>query len=153
MDGDGGLVVPVPSDMDNRRLYGEVFDEQFPYYLALGMTYDLYWNQDVNLIKAYRKSDKIRRRWESETANFEAWRLGLYFYSALCSASGMFNFFAGRRSSEPYVEKPFEFKYPDDDNKEDKEMEEEQKLRNGLAYFKALVDQVNSKRKGGETDG
>ena len=56
----------------------ECFEEWFPYYLSIGMTYDQYWNQDGMLVRAYRKADEIRQ----ERANTDAWLLGAYFYQA-----------------------------------------------------------------------
>ena len=142
MDGDGELI-SAPSVTKDRKSYSETFDELCPYFMAAGMSYDEYWNQDACLVKVYWEAYRIRRRWESETANFEAWRQGLYFYYALCKASGMFNFFGKERRSDEYLSEPLEFKFEDEKTEE----KEDQTLENGLAYFKVLVDSFNARRK------
>ena len=151
MDGDGELI-SSPSAIKERKTYSETFKELCPYFMAAGMSYDEYWNRDVNLVKVYWEAYRIRRRWESETANYEAWRQGLYFYSALCNASGAFNFFGKERKADAYLSEPLKFKYEDE---EEKTVDENQQaLENGLAYFKVLVDNINARRKKeGENNG
>ena len=43
------------------------------------MTYDQFWNQDVELVKAYREADKIKR----DLKNQDMWMQGAYYYEAL----------------------------------------------------------------------
>ena len=84
--------------------YTEKFYELFPYYLAIGMTYDQYWNGDCTLTKYYRKADEIRK----ERRNEELWLQGMYIYEALCDVSPILHAFA-KRGTKPqaYSEKPY----------------------------------------------
>lgn len=52
--------------------YTEEFERSFPYYLAIGMTYEQYWEQDSTLVRAYRKAAKIQR----DLRNQDAWLQG-----------------------------------------------------------------------------
>lgn len=58
-----------------------IFDEAFPYYLAIGMTYDLYWDGRPELVVPYRKADLLRQK----RANNDAWLQGVYFRMAVAS--------------------------------------------------------------------
>ena len=84
--------------------YTEKFYELFPYYLAIGMTYDQYWNDDPMLVKYYRKAEEIRR----ERINEEKWLQGMYVYEALCDVSPVLNANAKKGTKpQPYSDKPY----------------------------------------------
>lgn len=56
--------------------------------MAIGMSYDEFWNQDVSLARVYLKADEIKRRRQNETL----WLQGLYVRDALlCSVVNMFS--------------------------------------------------------------
>ena len=52
------------------------------------MTYDQFWNQDVELVKAYREADKIKR----DLKNQDMWMQGAYYYEALLDAAPVLRF-------------------------------------------------------------
>ena len=85
--------------------YTEVFYKHLPYYLAIGMSYDLYWNGDCLATKAYREADEIRQ----QRKNQDLWLQGMYIYEALCDVSPVLQAFAKKGtkptpySSEPYA--------------------------------------------------
>lgn len=58
-----------------------IFDEAFPYYLAIGMTYELYWDGRPELVIPYRKADVIRQK----RSNNDAWLQGAYIRLAVAS--------------------------------------------------------------------
>ena len=70
--------------------------------MSIGMTYDEFWNQDVAMVRAYRKAEELRRRRQNETL----WMQGWYIRDALLSTVG--NMFSGKSSApieypaEPY---------------------------------------------------
>lgn len=73
------------ADKDTPKLtYGEIFDKYFPIYLSYGMTYDLYWNSEVELAKAYKEAHVIQLRRKNE----ELWLQGVYQMEALKSTVG-----------------------------------------------------------------
>ena len=70
--------------------------------MSIGMTYDEFWNQDVAMVRAFRKADELKRRRQNEAL----WMQGWYIRDALLSTVG--NMFAGKNSTpieypaEPY---------------------------------------------------
>lgn len=58
-----------------------IFDEAFPYYLAIGMSYELYWDGRPELVIPYRQADLMRQK----RSNNDAWLQGLYFRMAVAS--------------------------------------------------------------------
>lgn len=60
----------------------EIFNEAFPYYLSIGMSYDLYWDGRPELVIPYRKADVLRQKRE----NNNAWLQGAYFRLAVLSS-------------------------------------------------------------------
>lgn len=85
---------------------GEVFDEAFPQYLAMGMTDKQFWEEDCALVIPYRKAWKIKQ----EEQNRFAWLQGLYVYRALQSTPIVVYGFAKKGEKiEPYPGKPFDF--------------------------------------------
>lgn len=124
-------------------LYSDIFEQAFPYYLAMGMTYSEFWEKDVNLVKAYRKAQSIKTQQENE----KAWLNGLYTYSALCSVSPVLHAFA-KAGTKPldYMSKPITV------DKEQIEREKQEAEINKRNKFKAQMLKwaitVNKKMKG-----
>lgn len=88
------------------KTIAEAFDEAFPHYLAMGMTYQQFWEQDCMLVIAYRKAYRLRQ----EQQNQFAWLQGLYIWKALQSAPVFVNGFVPKGATiEPYWDKPYEF--------------------------------------------
>ena len=84
--------------------YTERFNEQFPYYLSIGMTPDQYWNGDPAWARAFRKAEEMRM----ERRNQELWLQGMYVYEAICDASPILHDFAKKGTKpHPYAEKPY----------------------------------------------
>ena len=73
--------------------------------MSIGMTYDEFYNQDVCMVKAYRKANELR----DKRRNQELWMQGLYVYEALCDASPLFRFSMkkGAIKPEPYAKEPY----------------------------------------------
>lgn len=60
-------------------MYTEAFEAACPYYLSLGMPWDLFWHGDPWAVRAYRESDRLSMR----RADRLAWLQGLYVYRAM----------------------------------------------------------------------
>ena len=84
-EGSGGNSITSPL-----KTYTNKFEEFFPYYLAIGMTEEQYWDKDCQLVVAFRKADEIRMN----RKNQEMWLQGAYFYEALCRVSPVLHAFA-----------------------------------------------------------
>lgn len=110
MDGklvSGSLSAPEGSERDSSLpsiTYTEKFYEQFPYYLAIGMTPEQYWDGDPALAKYYRQADELKL----ERLNQQLWLQGMYVYEAICDASPILRAFAKKGTKpHPFTEKPY----------------------------------------------
>ena len=115
------------------RTYTEVFEEVFPYYLAIGMSYEQFWFAEADLVKAYRKADEIRKR----RMNEELWLSGLYTCDALASTVG--NMFAKEKYQYPSEPKPITIA----EVEERKEREEKARMERIKARFTARALSIN----------
>jgi hypothetical protein len=114
----------------------EIFDECFPFYLAIGMSYAEYWEGDSSLTRYYRKAYKIKQ----EQDNNNAWLQGLYFYDAISTA--LHNAMRGMGKSKPpakdYAKQPYDlFKKEKTEAEKAKEVEVEQ--QKAAAWMEKLV--------------
>ena len=86
----------------------EIFEESFPFYLAIGMSYAEYWEGDPKLAQYYRKAYRIKQ----EEINNNAWLQGLYVYDAISTA--IHNAMRGLSKQKPpaqdYARQPYDFK-------------------------------------------
>ena len=85
-----------------------------------------FWNEEPELLWAYRKSYMDNLKAQNEIENYKAWLNGLYFYDAISTA--LYNNFA-RKETQPiakYTEQPYDFnKKP----KSKEEIEKEKRLK------------------------
>ena len=76
----GELLTEGPPTQDKTNT--EVFEECFPFYLAIGMSSAEYWEGDPSLARYYRKAYRIKQ----EEINNNAWLQGMYIYDAVSTA-------------------------------------------------------------------
>ena len=113
----------------------------FPTYLAMGMTYEQFWDGDACLVKAYRSADSIRRRRRNE----EMWLEGIYMVEALSATVG--NMFA-KGAKHQYPQEPFPITV--EEQQERKEREQKAKMERIKAAFTAKALAMNAQM-GGKT--
>lgn len=95
------------------KTYTEVFEENFPFYLAIGMSSAEYWEGDCSLTRYYRKAYKLKQ----EEKNNNAWLQGLYMYDAISTA--LHNTLRGKnQKAREYAKQPYNF-----ENREKSEFE------------------------------
>ena len=82
----------------------QFFEDECPWYLSVGMTWDEYWNGDPAMVRAYRKAERLR----VERTNRDAHLMGQYVYDALCRVSPAFNALAKDHTPIAYPERPYE---------------------------------------------
>lgn len=125
--------------------YTEKFYECFPYYLAIGMTPEQYWDGDPTLVKYYRKADEIRK----ERLNEELWLQGMYIYEALCDVSPVLHAFAKRGTRpQPYSDKPYSI--TEKQREKEEIIKEQKRVEKGKRFMEALM-KSNNKRFEGKT--
>ena len=119
----------------------EIFSRLCPYYMSIGMTYDEFYNQDVCMVKAYRKAAELR----DKRQNQELWLQGMYVYEALCDASPLFRFSMkkGTIKPEPYVKEPYPITAAE--VREREEREARKKAERLKAEFALFVEQMRKK--------
>lgn len=129
----------MDADQVGASSYTEIFDKVFPYYLAIGMSYEQFWVDAPELAISYRKADEIRKR----RINEELWLAGIYTSEALASTVG--NMFSKSKHQYPSEPKPItvaEFL-------EQKERERKAKMESIKARFTARALSLNA-HKGAE---
>lgn len=95
---------PVSSDSSIKDFsFKKFFDEWFPYYLYLGMTYDEFYRMDCTLVKAYRRAYEYKKEYD----NSLLWLQGMYVYDAMEAQRSGWAFYSGKPiKPEKYLEKP-----------------------------------------------
>jgi hypothetical protein len=123
--------------------YTEKFYEYFPYYLAIGMTPEQYWDGDCTLPKYYRKAEELR----NEKRNQELWLQGMYIYEALCDVSPILHAFAKKGTKPaPYSAKPYAL--TEKQIEQDEEEKQRKLAEKGKRFMEAMATSVNKKFKG-----
>lgn len=108
--------------------------------MSIGMTYDEFWNQDVTLVRVYRKADELRRRRQNETL----WLQGMYIYEALCDAAPIFHAFAKKGTKpHPYAKEPYAITESEIREREEREAKERQERIK--AEFAAFAERMRKK--------
>lgn len=114
--------------------YTDTFYEAFPHYLAMGMTYEQYWNGDVDLVRYYKKAQEIK----NQRKNQELWLQGMYIYEVLCDVAPIYHAFAKSGTKpRPYSEQPYPLTQEEQEQKEERARQVE--YEKGLAIMKTLM--------------
>ena len=84
----------------------EIFEECFPFYLAIGMSPAEYWAGDPSLVQYYRKAYRIKQ----DEINNNAWLQGLYIYDAVSTAlyNALRNMGKSKQPAKEYAKQPYE---------------------------------------------
>lgn len=125
--------------------------------MSIGMSYDEFWNQDVDLVKAYRKANELRDKRRNE----ELWLQGMYIYEALCDASPLFRFSMkkGPVKPEPYAKEPYPITAEEVRARQERENRlKEERLKAEFAQFvegmrRKMPSEAHPADKGGEING
>ena len=123
-----------------RKSFTDFFEEMFPAYLAMGMTWTQFWIDEPELVIAYRKAEMIRKRRKNE----ELWLEGIYMAEALSATVG--NMFS-KGQKHPYPAEPLPL--TEEEQQERREREEKARMERMKAAFIAKSLQMNTKL-GGE---
>lgn len=107
----------------------------------MGMSYDEYWNGDIELCRYYREAYKLRKK----ERNHDMWLQGNYIYEALLCASPLFHDLAPEgTTAHSYREAPYDLF----GEKEQREKLIENNLKKTETMLDAWMVAVNKKRGG-----
>lgn len=108
--------------------------------MSIGMTYDEFWNQDVALVRVYRKADELKQRRQNQIA----WLQGMYIYHALCDVAPIFHAFAKKGTKPtPYVEEPYPITVAEIEERKKQELRKKEARMK--AEFAAFAEQMRRK--------
>lgn len=102
--------------------------------MAMGMSYDDFWNGDAEMAKAYREAHRLRKEMEDE----HMWRQGLYVYHALCCVIPALHPMKPSKPL-PYPDKP----YSAADAEDEALLKEDKELRKGMTYMEVFAANFN----------
>ena len=123
------------------KSFTEVFEENFPFYISIGMTSTEYWAGDPKLARFYRKAYRLKQ----EQMNQEAWLQGLYIYDAVSTA--LHNALRGMGKNPPpakdYAKVPYEI-FKKEKTPAEKALEVQKEQEKAARWMEMLVQ--NHKR-------
>ena len=138
--------------------YHEILDKLCPDYMAMGLTYEQYWDGDPDMIIAFRKAFRLREKQRRDQRNTEMWMQGMYFYEALIDVSPLFRDLLKNPKAIPYLKEPYPLDKAEQEAREKRDTEKKDKETQ--AKFKAWVQRANriraereAKAKEGENNG
>ena len=119
----------------------EIFEEAFPFYLAIGMSFAEYWAGDPILARYYRKAYQIKQ----DEMNHNAWLHGLYIFDAVSTV--FYNAF--KKKNDPnkhYAEKPYDFRPDKEKTEAEKAREVEIEQEKAAAWMDNLIRLYGDKK-------
>ena len=146
---DGDPVTGEPSMFDSadgtpsaQITYAEMFMKICPSYMAMGMTYEQFWNCNTKVHKAFREAWELKQRHR----NTEMWRQGMYIYDAMLRVAPVMRASMSKAKVEPgeYPKEPYPMT-----EKEARERDEAQRI----ARLKRFMERLEEQSKGAINDG
>ena len=92
----------IENPSSEQRTFSEVFSEVFPWYMAIGMSYQEFWHDDPYLAVYYRKAHELKR----DEENQKLWFNGLYTFIAISTALSNIHFDGKKHKVNNYLEEP-----------------------------------------------
>ena len=143
-----------PEFLDNgtptkAKTYTEIFEENFPQYLAIGMSYAEYWEGDPKLTQYHRKAYLIKQ----DEINNNAWLQGVYIYDAVSTAlhNALRGFSKQKIPAKDYATKPYDFRHKEKTEAEKaREIEIEQEKAAAWMENFVRINQSQSHRAGAD---
>ena len=109
----------------------EMFTQLCPSYMAMGMSYDDFWNRNTKVHKAYREAFEQKKAYR----NWEMWWQGSYIYEALLKVAPVMRAAFGKGTVEPgkYSDEPYPMSKKEADAQQERRRQEAMKRM--LAVF------------------
>ena len=129
------------------RSYGDIFDEFLPEYMAIGMTYDEYWDGEFGTKRAARKAYAIRIKNEQILADRQNWSLGQYMAAVLRSVPLLVAGLNVKPSTKlpDYPQKPFLETIEEQKKEEVRKRKEEDQMKLAMAMMHAAFNKFNKR--------
>ena len=102
----------------------------------MGMSYEQFWYEDVEMTRAYMKAFEIKDKRESKIKRWTIWEQGLYIYEALCDVSPILRAFSKAKKPLPYPSKPHGIDEEEQTQEEIKKKKEETDVARAQIFFK-----------------
>lgn len=129
-----------------QKTYTEVFYEQLPFYLAIGMSLTEYFDGDSMLARYFRQAYQVKQ----EQDDYSAWLQAVYIYKAIdCALYNNPPLMKRGREARKFYDKPFmqADKQPVEETLEEKALRQEQEeaaMGVWLENFVNLFKNVNN---------
>ncbi|HIS12711.1 MAG TPA: hypothetical protein IAB40_06365 [Candidatus Onthocola stercoravium] len=131
--------VTKSSEEEELSSYTQIFKEQCPFFMAIGMSYQEFWYEDCWIAKYYLEAYKIRK----EQINEQLWLQGMYVFEAILDASPVLHAFSKKGTKAiPYSKQPYSlFKKTEKEKEKEVEIEREK----AKIFFENWAKRVNKK--------
>lgn len=125
--------------------YGDIFDEFLPHYMAMGMTYEEYWDGEASMKTAYRKAYAIRIENEQWLADRQNWFMGQYLIRVLQAVPLLVGGINVKHTTQlpDYPGKPFYETMEEEKKAEVQKKKKEDQTKLAMAMFQAGVEKFN----------
>ena len=142
MDGDPVTGEPSQPPENIPDSLGELFVSLCPQYMAMGMTYDQFWNRNTKMHKAYRDAYEVKQR----NDEWARWRQGAYNYDALIRVAPVMRAALSNKPvrPEPYPDEPWPLTQREADARQ--EAKDRANYQKALAQRRAAADAARKRR-------
>lgn len=111
-----------------------------PRYMAMGMSYEEFWNGDPRMAEYYRKAEELK----TEKRNLELWLQGMYIYEAIIDIAPVLHAFAKKGAkAKPYPSRPYPI--TEREHKREEESAERAKAEKAKRFMDAIVASTQKK--------
>ena len=129
---------PLTSGPSSGKSLTEIFEELFPYFLSIGMTYKQFWEDDPSLAKYYREAHELSNR----QRNQELWLQGIYICDAMNATVG--NMLSKKSARKiQYPDKPYPI--TETELRQKQQAEKQEKIEKMKTAFMAKAMELNAK--------
>lgn len=131
------------------KTYTEQFEEICPDYIAMGMTYEQFWDGDNEIPKMIRKAYEKQQ----DAKNREFWLQGMYFYEALCDVAPILRAFSKAKRPSPYAKEPYKLEpqeLPTQAKADEREAQSDKKAQTIMEMFMVGFNQRKQKSQNSE---
>lgn len=137
-----GFELLTEENPTQEKTHTEIFEECFPFYLAIGMSFAEYWEGDPILAQYYRKAYRVKQ----EEINNNAWLQGMYIYDAISTAlhNALRGFGKQKPPAKDYAKQPYEL-YKKNKTEQEKAKEVEIEQEKAAAWMENFV-RLNSNK-------